>query len=83
MTDLRVIDLASQAREVANHIKGWESSDVLAWLRQYGEIAAVHPDNPNAHIFHSHSGVTTGFILEEGGLLSIIGDHTVVEIPSD
>jgi hypothetical protein len=83
MTDLSVIDLASQAREVANHIKGRKSSDVLAWLRQYGEIAAVHPDNPNAYIFRSHSGATTGFIIEEGGLLSIIGDHKVVEVPSE
>jgi hypothetical protein len=81
MTELRVVDLGSQARAVANHIKGWGTSDVLAWLGQYGDIRSAHPDNPNAYIFHSHAGVTTGFMFEEGGILTIIGDHTTIEIP--
>ena len=83
MTEFRVIDLGSQAGAVANPIKGWKTSDVLSWLRQYGEITGAHPNNPNAYISRSHSGTTTGFIIEEGGILSIMGDHTVLEIPSD
>jgi len=80
MREFRVIDLDSQAQEVAKYIKGWKTSDVLAWLRQYGDLTIGCRGHPNSYLFHSHAGVTTGFIIEQGGLLTIIGDHTTRSI---
>jgi hypothetical protein len=82
MIDFRVVDLDSQARAVARHIKGWRTADILAWLGQYGELVSFRPDVPNAYWFRSRCGIDTSFMLEPGGVLIIVGDnHAEVILP--
>ena len=83
MAEFRVVDLESQAREVAKHIRGWEKSAVLSWLQHFGEIQSGHPGNPDAYRFRSHAGVLTSFILGDAGQLTIILDHTTWIVPVD
>jgi hypothetical protein len=83
VSELRVIDLDAQAVAVAKHIQGWEKDSILSWLRRYGELEPAHPGNPNAYLFRSFSGITTGFVLGENGKLTIVGDHTTRTIAVD
>jgi hypothetical protein len=83
MLAFHVIDLESQARAVARHIRGWKKSDILTWLSQFGGIVQPFPDNPNLYRFRSYSGITTGFLLTDSGEFAIILDHTTWVVPPD
>lgn len=73
MVDFALVDLASQARAVALHLRGLSFSAKLAWLRQRGEIYAVRitPDGYHGW-FRSVVGVCVAFSLSKDGTLYII-----------
>lgn len=67
MPDFVVIDLGSQARAVGHYVQGWPRSQILAWLRQFGEVTyEPYFSQPGvAHYsFVSRCGRSSGFWFE-------------------
>jgi hypothetical protein len=81
--EFRVLDLASQAEDVLRHVRGWDRESILDWLCRFGQIELAHPDNPSVYRFHSSAGISTGFILEDVGQITLIGDHTTLTVFDD
>ncbi len=78
MADFRLTDLASQADEVARLVSGRDTQEILDRLERFGEVRKVpNRYDDQLYVFHSISGAVTGFRLEEGGRLYILGDNTV------
>jgi hypothetical protein len=76
----RIVDLASQADEVARWIAGWPKEQVLAWFEQQGHVTkVVTPYDDSLYRFRSNAGIETGFRLTENGQFVIIGHHTTYQ----
>jgi len=74
---LTLVDLDSQAEEVARYVKGWKPEAILSWLRQYGTIEKVaNPYDNNLYLFTSSGGIETGLSISEEGELTVIRQHT-------
>ena len=78
MSELIVVDLASQATAVRSHVLGWSVDQIVTWLSQYGEVHKIpSPYDDNLFSFRSAAGCHAGFRLEQGGKLAILGDNTI------
>jgi hypothetical protein len=70
-TEFILVDLQSQRAAVAEYVRGWDMAQVLAWMRQYGEV--IEPDQSNhteIYCFKSASGQSGYFHLtQETGLI--------------
>ena len=77
MNTFVLIDLASQLDEVLAAVEGQDPAQILAWLRQFGEVQPVpHPLDPHVYGFVSRVGLRTGFRITDQGHIVIIGQHT-------
>jgi hypothetical protein len=80
MRAFSLIDLASQADEVARYIAGWPRERILDWFEQQGEVMKIaSPYDDSLYRFRSRQGVETGFRLTETGQLVIVGKHTTYQ----
>src|SRR5262245_57889278 len=70
-----LLDLASQADAVAQYIQGWETADILAWMRCYGTVLDWSWKDPDYYVFCAPTGLYTGFRLTDDEFV-IFGDHT-------
>ena len=77
VSDLRVVDLASQASAVRCHVRGWSKDEVLVWFRRHGTVKTPHPYDPDVYGFSTPSGLQTAFVLRQDGELLLFGDHTI------
>ncbi len=67
MTDFMLIDLDRQAGAVADYVKGWKPEDVLAWLRQYGDIQVSTMAGETRYCHTSRFGFRGYFYFTENG----------------
>ncbi len=73
MNKFTVVDLGSQAKAVADHVKGWSKLAFLTWLSQFGEVIQVHdPSGNDRYSFRSHAGVWSGFWFDTSGNLQLL-----------
>ncbi len=74
MAEFVLVDLASQARAVAQHLQGLSPAEKVAWLRQRGEVSDIprHHGTKYYGLFRSFVGLTTVFKLTTDGKLLII-----------
>ena len=80
MPAIRVVDLASQARVVAEHVQGWPRARIVAWLGQYGDVTVIDPDPARGlYYFCSRYGPATHFIIDADGRFLIMADHTIYD----
>lgn len=78
MACFRLIDLSSQAAEVARQVAGWPKPKILGWLAWHGEVTSLaHLRDPDCYLFRAPAGVATAFRLTDSEL-TILGDHTAV-----
>ncbi|MEO5951021.1 MAG: hypothetical protein ABIQ44_00960 [Chloroflexia bacterium] len=82
MTDFQVIDLANQAQQVAQYVKGWSKDNILTWLGRFGQVKILRSDD-SVYAFNSNSGITTGFVLRDNGDFLIVGDHTTRQVKAE
>jgi hypothetical protein len=72
-----LIDLAAQQNQVRAVVGGQDPTQILAWLRQFGDVQHVpHPLDQHLYGFVSRTGVRTGFRLTDHGHIIILGPHT-------
>ena len=77
MSTFMLIDLASQLDQVMEAVGGHDPAQILAWLRQFGDVQHVpHPLDQSLYGFVSRTGIRTGFRLTDQGHIVIIGHHT-------
>ena len=69
-----LVDLESQAREVAQYVRGWPKEAILAWLSQQGELVYL-PALGGLYAFRSPVGFRAAFYLDDGQFTFIL-DHT-------
>jgi sugar lactone lactonase YvrE len=80
VSDFKIVDLASQGSAVAQHVRGWQKEEILAWLGRRGKLRAVHPDDPDVYSFLTPAGIQTAFILRDNGEFLIVADHTTYRL---
>lgn len=66
MSDFLLIDLYAQRKEVLIHVQGWNTSDILQWMKQHGTVTEFIDSYGNKHYgFKSHVGDHTAFSLSD------------------
>jgi hypothetical protein len=78
MSEFTVVDLLGQAEAIERHVQGWPPDDIMAWLRQFGDVTAI----PMRHVqqtvyfFESWCGLQAAFwFTPDGRLITSPLDH--------
>jgi hypothetical protein len=77
---VHLVDLASQAFYVEQHLAGLTIDEKVAWLSARGVLDMVvlqdRRDGPtNVYYFQSHAGLRCAFVFRDGRFL-FYGDHS-------
>lgn len=77
-----LLDLRSQASFIPCAVRAWPRQGILAWLCQYGDVQewpiVVGEETQVVSQFRAPTGLTTIFLLQRDGKLSIFeGEHTM------
>ena len=66
MAEFVLIDLKSQYKETAAYVKGMTSTEILDWMKNFGEVQKLaNPYDDNLYSFISHAGLQANFRLTE------------------
>jgi hypothetical protein len=73
MSEFTVVDLLGQAEAIERHVQGWPPDDIMAWLRQFGEVTAVPIRHAQQTVYHfeSRCGMPAAFWFTPDGRLTI------------
>ena len=69
--DFVLIDLNTQLEAVNAYVRGWDQSDILRWMRRYGQVYYVELYDMLS--FWSNVGLVTGFWIDDDNQLVIPG----------
>jgi hypothetical protein len=75
MEEFVVIDLISQSSAVAKYVKGWETSQILEWLGERGELAEEKTRFGKHYRFTSALGREAIFYLDFDKFTFVV-EHT-------
>ncbi len=82
--DFHLIDLASQAWAVQEHLRGRPAAEKLAWLCERGEVLQVYKADargfPDTYLFRSRLGFEVAFFIRDDRFV-FIGDNTTWVAP--
>jgi hypothetical protein len=66
MPELTLINLSAQRDAVAKYVEGWETNEILNWMREYGNVIEPQENDPNKlYTFESQTGFKDVFYFEE------------------
>jgi hypothetical protein len=72
MAEFILIDLKSQYQEVVTYVKGMTSTEILDWMKKFGEVHKLaNPYDESLYSFISHSGLQANFRINEANELIV------------